>query len=151
MLKVKLVGEPGTSRRRSIVRLFIADDNIPFRTRLASMFSSMDGICVVGESGDVPGAIEGIKRLEPDTIILDIHMPGGNGLDVLQVAKAFNPAPLVIMLTVGPKSEYETVSYLMGADYFFEKSSDLRTMTKLLERSARKSTAGVENECTKRR
>jgi DNA-binding NarL/FixJ family response regulator len=146
-----VVGQPGTSRRRSIVRLFIADDNIPFRTRLVSMFSGMDGICVVGESGDVPGAIEGIKRVNPDTIILDIHMPGGSGLDVLQVAKAFNPAPIVIMLTVGQRSEYETVSYMMGADYFFEKSSDLRTMSRLLERYARKSMARVQNESTKRR
>jgi two-component system, NarL family, nitrate/nitrite response regulator NarL len=142
MFEVKsFVGAPGTSRRRLIVRLFIADDNIPFRTRLASIFADVDGISVVGVAGDVPGAIEEIKRLKPDTIILDIHMPGGNGLDVLQVAKAFSPAPTVIMLTVGPRNEYETASYLIGADYFFEKSSDLKNMARLLKSFARKSLA----------
>lgn len=123
------------------MRLFIADDNIPFRTRLASIFSEVDGIKVVGVAGDVPKAIEEIKRLRPDTIILDIHMPGGNGLDVLQVAKSFSPAPTVIMLTVGPKSQYETASYMIGADYFFEKSSDLRNMARLLKDFARKPVA----------
>jgi DNA-binding NarL/FixJ family response regulator len=123
------------------MRLFIADDNIPFRSRLASLFSDVEGISVVGEAGDVPGAIEGIRQSMPDTIILDIHMPGGNGLDILQVAKSFTPAPTVIMLTVGPRSEYETTSYLTGADYFFEKSSDLRRMARLLKNSARKPTA----------
>ena len=123
------------------MRLFIADDNVPFRTRLASIFSEMDGISVVGEAGDVPGAIEGIKRAKPDTIILDIHMPGGNGLDVLQVAKSSRPTPIVIMLTVGPRSEYETASYMTGADYFFEKSSDLQNMARMLKGFARKSMA----------
>ncbi len=120
------------------MRLFIADDNIPFRTRLASIFSAMEGIKVVGEAGDVPGAIDQISRLRPDTIILDIHMPGGSGLDVLQVAKSFKPAPIVIMLTVGPRSEYETASYLSGADYFFEKSSDLKNMARLVKAYAKR-------------
>ena len=123
------------------MRLFIADDHIPFRTRLASIFSDVDGIKVVGVAGDVPGAIEGIRKLKPDTIILDIHMPGGNGLDVLQVAKSATPAPTVIMLTVGPRNEYEAASYLIGADYFFEKSSDLRNMARLIKNFARKSLA----------
>ena len=123
------------------MRLFIADDNIPFRTRLASIFSGVDGIKVVGVAGDVPEAIEGVKRLRPDTIILDIHMPGGNGLDVLQVAKSSSPAPTVIMLTVGPRSQYETTSYMIGADYFFEKSSDLKNMARLLKNFAKKSIA----------
>ena len=142
MFRVKsMVGAPGTSRRRLIVRLFIADDNIPFRTRLASILADMDGIIVVGVAGDVPEAIEEIERLKPDSIILDIQMPGGSGLDVLRVAKSANPAPTVIMLTVGPKSEYETTSYLVGADYFFEKSSDLRNMARLLKNSARRAMA----------
>jgi two-component system nitrate/nitrite response regulator NarL len=142
MFEVKsMVGAPGTSRRRSIVRLFIADDNIRFRNRLASMFSNVDGLRVVGVAGDVPGAIDGIRQVMPDTIILDIHMPGGSGLDVLQVAKSFTPAPMVIMLTVGPRSEYETRSYLTGADYFFEKSSDLMNMARLLKSVARKPVA----------
>ena len=123
------------------MRLFIADDNIPFRTRLASIFEGVDGIKVVGVAGDVPGAIEEIRRLRPDTIILDIHMPGGSGLDVLQVAKSTKPAPTVIMLTVGPRNEYETASYMIGADYFFEKSSDLRNMARLLKNFARKAMA----------
>jgi DNA-binding NarL/FixJ family response regulator len=121
------------------MRLFIADDNVLFRTLLASVFSEMEGINVVGDAGDVPGAVEGITRLQPDAVILDIHMPGGSGLDVLRVAKSFSPSPTVIMLTVGPRSEYETASYLTGADYFFEKSSDLKKMAQVVKKIARKS------------
>jgi DNA-binding NarL/FixJ family response regulator len=123
------------------MRLFIADDNVPFRTRLASILSGIKGIDIVGEAGDVPGAIEAIRRTKPDTVILDIHMPGGNGLDVLNVIKSSRSSPRVIMLTVGPRSEYETMSFLTGADYFFEKSSDLRRMARLLKSFARESNA----------
>jgi DNA-binding NarL/FixJ family response regulator len=119
------------------MRLFIADDNIPFRTRLASIISNIEGIDVVGVAGDVPETIKAIKQTQLDTIILDFHMPGGNGFDVLRAVKSSRPSPTVIMLTVGPRSEYQALSFLYGADYFFEKSSDLRKMMQLLENSVK--------------
>jgi DNA-binding NarL/FixJ family response regulator len=119
------------------MRILIADDNVPFRTRLASLLAGIGGIEVVGQAEDVPGAIETFERTKPDTVILDIHMPGGNGLDVAQAVKASSRKTRVIMLTVGPRSEYQTISYLSGADYFFEKSSDLRKMAKMLSSIAK--------------
>jgi DNA-binding NarL/FixJ family response regulator len=121
------------------MKILIADDNVPFRTKLASILSAIKGIEVIAETGDVPETREAILRLRPETIILDIHMPGGSGLDVLEVAKGTRPAPTVIILTVGPRSEYQTASFLLGADYFFEKSSELRKMALMLKRMAHRS------------
>ena len=120
------------------MKILIADDNVQFRTRLASILGGIEGIEIVGETGDVPETLEAIQRTRPETIILDIHMPGGNGFDVLGVTKATKPSPMVIMLTVGPRSEYQTRSYLLGADYFFEKSSELRKMAMMLKHMAKK-------------
>jgi DNA-binding NarL/FixJ family response regulator len=124
-----------------VMKILIADDNIRFRTKLASILGEMEGIDIIGQTGDVAETLESIQRMKPDAIILDIHMPGGNGFDVLTVAKANRPAPMVIMLTVGPRSEYQTESFLLGADYFFEKSSELRTMAGMLKRMAKKAAA----------
>ena len=121
------------------MKILIADDNDQFRKRLASILGSIGGIEIIGETSDVPGTLGAIGHTRPDTVILDIHMPGGNGLDVLAVAKSSKPAPMVIMLTVGPRSEYQTESFLLGADYFFEKSSELRKMAMMLKRMAKKS------------
>jgi hypothetical protein len=55
----------------------------------------------------------------------------------LKDIKSSWPSPVVILLTVGPRSEYQTLSYLAGADYFFEKSSDLRKMLRLVQRIAK--------------
>lgn len=119
------------------MKLFIADDNVAFRTHLVSHLLNTEGIEIAGEAGDVPESIAAIRKTKPEVVILDLHMPGGNGFDVLKDIKSSWPSPVVILLTVGPRSEYQTLSYLAGADYFFEKSSDLRKMIRLVERIAK--------------
>jgi DNA-binding NarL/FixJ family response regulator len=113
---------------------------VPFRTRLGSILGGIAGIEIVGETGDVPDTLKAIAKSGADTVILDIHMPGGTGLDVLRVVKESRPAPTVIMLTVGPRSEYQTKSFLTGADYFFEKTSELAKMVIMLKHMAKKGT-----------
>jgi DNA-binding NarL/FixJ family response regulator len=126
------------------MNLLIADDNERFRTRLAAILGEIPGVRIVAEAGDVPGAIEAIGRTDPDTVILDVQMPGGNGLDVLEAVKSRIPSPMVIMLTVGPRSQYQSRSFLMGADYFFEKSSELTRLAALLRQVARPSGADAK-------
>jgi DNA-binding NarL/FixJ family response regulator len=116
------------------MKLFIADDSVRYRQRLASILSRLDGITIIGEAGNVAEAIDSIQRTRPDALILDIQMPGGSGLDVLQAAKAIKPAPLIIMLTVAPSSEYRDKCLAMGADYFFEKASGLKKIALILAR-----------------
>jgi DNA-binding NarL/FixJ family response regulator len=78
-----------------------------------------------------------IARKMPDVVILDIHMPNGSRLDVLWVVKSTKSVSVVVMLTVGPSSEYKEKCLAMGADYFFEKSSVLRKMTALLRKPSK--------------
>jgi DNA-binding NarL/FixJ family response regulator len=87
------------------MKLFIADDNIPFRKRLTTILSSIEGVEIVGSAGEVPTAIELIEKTAPDAVILDIHMEGGSGFDVLSAVKPVQPDLKVIMLTVGQKNE----------------------------------------------
>lgn len=106
--------------------LFIAETNDRVRQRLASIAASVEGISVVGEAGDVGNAIGGIKRAKPDSVIVALPMSGGSGLDVLSAAKSTNPASVAIMLTLGPCSECRHKCFAMGADYFFEKSGEMK-------------------------
>ncbi len=118
--------------------LFIVDDNVPFRKSLATILTNIEGIEIAGMAGEVTDATRMIRKLKPDTVILDLHILGGNGLDVLKEIKTLKPKPTVIILTVGPKNEYQNTSYMAGADYFFEKSSDVEKMIELLEDSVGK-------------
>lgn len=126
--------------------LLIADDNERFRQRLASILNGIPGIEVVDQASHVQEAITAINRIKPDAIILDIHMPGGSGLDVLQAAQLVKPIPVVMILTVGPSSEYREKSLAMGANYFFEKSSDMKKMMATLTQLARRQKKGSKNE-----
>jgi DNA-binding NarL/FixJ family response regulator len=132
--------------------LFIADTNDRVRQRLASIAACVEGISVVGEAGDVGHAIGGIKRAKPDSVIVALPMSGGSGLDVLSVAKSTNPASVAIMLTQGPCSECRLRCFAMGADYFFEKSGEMKKIVTTLVHLAHPSYQqgfGVEREAAK--
>ncbi len=109
--------------------LFIADDHEAFCKRLGEMLGKMEGIKVVGHARNATDAIQSISQLKPDIVVLDIRMPpGAGGFDVLRKIKEREDCPRVIMLTAFSNAEYRKKSLAMGADHYFDKSSDLKRM-----------------------
>lgn len=92
------------------------------------MLDEVDGIGVVGQAQTAPDAIRAIRELKPTVVILDIRMPGGNGIDVLRSIKRDESAPLVIVLTNYPYLASRKKSLEAGADFFFEKPTVFRAM-----------------------
>ncbi|MGQ0656907.1 MAG: diguanylate cyclase domain-containing protein [Chromatiales bacterium] len=113
--------------------VFIADDSRVVRERLVSMLADLDGVRVVGEAGNIKGAVQGIVALRPDTVILDIEMPGGSGLDVLKSIANLSPRPRVIMLTNSPHSAYREECRRAGADFFFDKTLEFERVSQILK------------------
>ena len=103
--------------------MFIADDSPIIRERLVTMLDEVGGTELVGQAATAFEAIQGIRELKPDVVILGYRMPeGGSGLDVLQAAKGdTTAAPLVIVLTQYPYPAYREKCLELGADYFFDK------------------------------
>jgi DNA-binding NarL/FixJ family response regulator len=122
---------PRSSRK---IKLFIADDSLIVRERLAMMLDELVGIEIVGQAQDVAEAINAIGTLKPDVVILDIRMPGGSGLDVLQHIKQDEPAPMVIILTNYPYPGYRQKCLQAGADFFLDKSTEFDQIPELFER-----------------
>jgi DNA-binding NarL/FixJ family response regulator len=60
------------------MKVFIADDSVQIRERLIEMPSEVPEVEITGEAGDAPEAIRGIRRLDPDMVILDIRMAAEN-------------------------------------------------------------------------
>ena len=116
------------------MRVFIADDSAMVCERLASLLTPIEGITIAGRAHDVPDAIESIRRLKPDAVILDIQMPGGSGFDVLQQVKKDEPAPIVVMMTNYPFPQYRKKYLEAGADYFFDKSTEFNKVVGLFDR-----------------
>ena len=108
--------------------IFIADDSKALRERLAAMLSEIEGAEVIGQAGNAVEAVEGINNLKPDVVILDIQMPGGNGIEVLKTIKQENEPPLVLMLTNNASPQYRKKCMELGSDFFLDKSREFESL-----------------------
>jgi DNA-binding NarL/FixJ family response regulator len=120
------------------MKVFIADDSMVLRERLVEMLSEVPGVEIIGHAQDVPEALTSIEKLNPDVVILDIRMPGGSGMDVLQDIKRKQQAPTVIILTNYPYPQYRKKCLGLGADYFFDKSTEFEKITELFKQMSRR-------------
>lgn len=91
---------------------------------MAALLSELDEAVVVGQAANSKEALESIRRLRPEVVILDIQMPGGSGLSVLEAVKQESEAPVVIMLTNHAYPQYRKKCAELGADFFLDKSQD---------------------------
>lgn len=120
-------------RTRHNIKVLIADDSPVVRERLATMLNELAGIKVVGYAEDVARAIRMIRKLKPDVVILDIMMPGGNGVDVLKNIKQDKTSPMVIILTNYPYPEYRQKCLHAGANCFLDKTTEFDQIPALFE------------------
>jgi DNA-binding NarL/FixJ family response regulator len=108
------------------MKVFLVDDSAIVLEKLAALISGIDGVEIAGQALNARDAIEFIVKLKPDVVILDIRLNGGgNGMDVLKPIKNEIPPPIVIMLTNYPYPQYREKCQALGADYFFDKVTEI--------------------------
>ncbi|MBW1752178.1 MAG: response regulator transcription factor [Deltaproteobacteria bacterium] len=120
------------------MRVFIADDSMLIMERLKDMLAELPEIEIIGEARDGIGAIKAVRKLNPDVVILDIKMPGVDGIDVLKDIKNNNQNITVIMLTNYPYPQYRRKCMELGADYFFKKSTEFENVMDALKQLIQK-------------
>lgn len=102
--------------------VMIVDDSKPIRERLVSMLDESAQVDIVGQTGNGAEALGAIERLKPDTVILDIRLPGSSGITLLREIKTRHPEMTVIMLTNFDGPQYRRQCMRMGADHFLNKT-----------------------------
>lgn len=115
------------------IKVFIADDSRVVRERLTTLLNEVAGVEIVGQAENVAEAISAIGNLQPDVVILDMRLPDGSGIDVLQNIKQDEAAPMVIILTNYPYPGYRQKCLQAGADFFLDKSTEFDQIPKLFE------------------
>jgi DNA-binding NarL/FixJ family response regulator len=113
-------------------KVFVVDDSALVRERLITLLAEVPNVAIAGEA-DRPGeAITGIQRQRPDIVVLDISMPGGSGIQVLETVKKDKPAPMVIMLTNFDHPQYRNRCLQLGADHFLDKSNSFERVIEIV-------------------
>ena len=100
--------------------LFLVDDHRLFLSGVRNELS--DSFAIVGEAGDVDDAVAGIRKTKPDVVLLDVHMPGGGGLAVMQSIHAELPDVRFLALSVSDAPEDVIAVVRAGARGYVTKT-----------------------------
>ncbi|MFF4625233.1 response regulator [Nonomuraea jabiensis] len=107
------------------IRVVLADDQPLIRAGLRMVIDGTDGVEVAGEAGTGAQAVQLARRLRPDVVVMDIRMPGMDGIEATQTIAAESPATRVIMLTTFDDDDNVYASLRAGASGFLVKDMAL--------------------------
>jgi DNA-binding NarL/FixJ family response regulator len=107
----------------SAIRVVLADDHTLVRAGIRSLLESIEGVEVVGEAGDGRETLELITRHRPDVALLDIGMPGLNGIEVAKRTAQQSPRTKVIMLSMHADTIYLNQALRAGAAGYLLKGA----------------------------
>jgi len=102
------------------IRVFVVDDHAVVRSGVRAEIG--DAAEVVGDAGDVRSAIDGIRRLQPDVVLLDVHLPDGGGRAVLDALAADHPRVRFLALSVSDAAEDVIAVIRAGARGYVTKA-----------------------------
>jgi NarL family two-component system response regulator LiaR len=106
-----------------VIRVLIVDDHKVVRQGLRFLLEQEEGIEVAGECADGPSAIEAVRTLAPDVVLLDLFLPGLDGIGVLARIKQDRPATEVLMLTSSSDDEHLLAAIRAGALAYLPKTA----------------------------
>ena len=113
-------GEPSSGQT---LQLLIADDSEPFRAGLAALVASLDGMVVIGTATDGDAAIAMALDLQPDVVLMDLSMPGRNGIEATRAIVSAAPHIAVLILTMHEDDESVFAAVQAGARGYLVKGA----------------------------
>jgi len=105
------------------IRILLVDDQHLIRLGMRMVLDAEDGLEVVGEAGDGSEALAAVQRLQPDVVLMDVRMPGMDGIEATRSIVASNPASRIIILTTFDLDEYAFAGLNAGASGFLLKDA----------------------------
>ncbi|MEO8417774.1 MAG: response regulator transcription factor [Methylophilaceae bacterium] len=118
------------------IRVLIIDDHTLFRSGIRLLLQRQTGFEVVGEAGNGLQGVKDAKRLHPDVVLLDLHMPDISGLATIPLLKDEAPQAQIIMLTVSEDGEDLLEALRIGARGYLLKNIDTDFLLESIRRAA---------------
>jgi two-component system nitrate/nitrite response regulator NarL len=105
-------------------KILIVDDHEVVRDGLKNILTSLDNVLITGEAGNGEEAVKMYLTLKPDVVIMDISMPGMNGIEATRIIKEKDPDAKILILTMHDNQEYLNQIIRSGAKGFILKNTD---------------------------
>jgi DNA-binding NarL/FixJ family response regulator len=128
------------------IRILVVDDNPTFLQAFLQYLCTDPAMLIMGKALNGHDALELAEVLRPDLVLVDLAIPGLNGLEVTKRLKEKPDAPRVIILTVYDHPEYRTHAELAGADGFVAKSQIGEEFLSLIHSLCNGETPGFDTE-----
>ena len=117
------------------LKLVVVEDHALFRRGLIGLLNDQPDFRVVGEAGNGPDSIELCRQQKPDVVVMDVNMPGGNGIEAVQTIKQ-ELQTRILMLTISTKDEDLIGALAAGADGYLLKSTEPAELCEAIRQAA---------------
>jgi DNA-binding NarL/FixJ family response regulator len=107
----------------SITNIVLADDHAVLRQGLRALLEAEPEFRVIGEAGDGLEAVQQVERLQPDVLVVDLMMPGLNGLEVARQVSQYMPSTRVVILSMYANESYVQEALYAGVRAYVLKES----------------------------
>jgi len=107
----------------NLIKVLVVDDHTLFRHGVVELLRDQPDFSLVGEASNGPEALRLSRQLKPQVVLLDVHMPAGGGVEVIQALKQISGLH-VLMLTISEKDEDLMAAIEAGADGYLLKSAE---------------------------
>lgn len=111
-----------------MIKVFIVDDHEIIREGLKMILKEESDIVVVGEASNGAQAIDKIRKVKCDIMLLDMNMPGRNGIDLLMDIKALRPKLHILVLSIHPEDKFALKTLKSGASGYLCKDTALEEL-----------------------
>jgi DNA-binding NarL/FixJ family response regulator len=115
------------------VRLLVVDDHRPFRQGLLKLLELIPAVVVVGEAASGDEAVQQAHALQPDVVLMDLQMPGLNGIDATRLLRETSPHIGVVVLTMSDDDESVFAALRAGARGYLLKGADRAQIARAVE------------------
>jgi DNA-binding NarL/FixJ family response regulator len=129
-------GSVEAALQASPVRVLLADDHAMVRQGLRSLLDGYGDVSVIGEAADGDEVIQLARSLQPDVVVMDVNMPGTDGIEATRILKGEQPTITVIGLSVHTNREIEQSMRAAGATEFLTKEAAVDRLHEAVRKSA---------------
>lgn len=115
-------------------RLLIVDDHPVFRHGITQLIGQLRDVTICGQAENAQGALEAMRRLKPHVVLLDVSMPGTNGIEIIKLMLAEQPRLIILVLSMHDESIYALRALRAGAKGYVMKQQAMENVLDALRK-----------------